>query len=167
MPSLRTSYNLWPVYNRQLIEAIRPLSPNEVRLAPGPERWPLWAVAGHLACQRVFWLADFAGVPGKESTPFLDAASNCPGDDDLENVLEADRLVRALETTFVLIERCLDSWTIESLSEEIVRNWPNGETWRRERGNVIQRVFAHDLSHIAEMNETLAAAGRPAVNLWQ
>ncbi|MGE3076752.1 MAG: DinB family protein [Dehalococcoidia bacterium] len=167
MPSIRSSYDLWPICNAQLRAAVRPLTPDQVRLSPAAGRWPLWAVVGHLACQRVFWLSDFAGVPGRESTPFLNAASDCPGDDDLENVLEAEQLVHALDSTFSIVERCLDTWTIDSLPEEIVRNWPNGETWTRGRGNVIQRVFAHDISHVAEVNETLTAAGLPPVDLWQ
>jgi hypothetical protein len=30
----------------------------------------------------------------------------------------------------------------------------------------IQRVFAHDISHIAELNEALGIAGLPQVDLW-
>jgi hypothetical protein len=32
---------------------------------------------------------------------------------------------------------------------------------------VIQRVFAHDVYHIAEVNETLSNAGLPQINLWR
>ena len=34
------------------------------------------------------------------------------------------------------------------------------------RGWVIQRVFAHDISHIAEVNETLSRNGLPLIDLW-
>ena len=47
----------------------------------------MWATVGHLACQRVFWLCDFAGDPGAETTPFTNAVYHCPGDDDLDHVL--------------------------------------------------------------------------------
>ena len=31
---------------------------------------------------------------------------------------------------------------------------------------ILQRVFAHDISHIAELNEALGIAGLPQVDLW-
>ena len=34
------------------------------------------------------------------------------------------------------------------------------------RGAVIQRVFAHDVWHAAELNEALAGAGLPPVVFW-
>jgi hypothetical protein len=167
MMSIRPAFSLWPTYNDRLREAVGRLTPEQVRLAPEEGRWPIWAVVGHLACQRVFGLCDFAGEPGKEATPFPNAAFNCPGDDDLANVLECDQLVDALESTFGIVERCLDTWTIESLSEVIARSWPNGETRRQTRGRILQRSLAHDISHIAEVNETLGKFGLQRVDLWE
>jgi hypothetical protein len=34
------------------------------------------------------------------------------------------------------------------------------------RGSVIQRVFAHDVYHCAELNEMLATLGLPLVDFW-
>jgi hypothetical protein len=34
------------------------------------------------------------------------------------------------------------------------------------RGAVIQRVFSHDVYHVAEQNETLGRAGLPQVDPW-
>ncbi len=51
------------------------------------------------------------------------------------------------------------------LVEEIRRpEW--GEEWVHARGAVIQRVFAHDIWHVAEVNEALTAAGLPLIDLW-
>ena len=125
----------------------------------------MWATVGHAACQRVFWLCDFAGEPGAETTRFTDAGNNCPGDDDLENVLDAGQLVEALESTFRIVEGCLDRWTLEMLDEEI-RRPDYGPDWVHLRGSVIQRVFSHDVWHCAELNETLGRAGLPLIDLW-
>ena len=134
-------------------------------MRPSPERWPLWATIGHAACQRVFWLCDFAGASGAETTPFTSAANNCPGDDDLEHILSATTLATALDSTFAIVESCLDRWTLEILEEEI-RHPEWGGSWTQTRGFAIQRVFAHDVSHITELNETLGAHGLPQVDLW-
>jgi len=34
------------------------------------------------------------------------------------------------------------------------------------RGAVIQRVFAHDIYHSAELNESLGTAGLPLIDFW-
>ena len=141
------------------------MSEEQLAIQPSPERWPLWATVGHTACQRVFWLCDFAGEPGAETTPFTNAGNNCPGDDDLEHVLSSGQLVDALDSTFRIVERCLDQWTLESLAVVLRRpEWD--ESWVHSRGSVIQRVFAHDVYHIAELNESLGTAGLAQVDLW-
>jgi hypothetical protein len=113
--SIRPAYSNWPKHNQRLLEAIAGLNDEQLALRPTPERWPMWATVGHAACQRVFWLCDFAGEPGAETTRFTDAGHNCPGDDDLDNVLDAGQLVEALDSTFRIVESCLDRWTLEML----------------------------------------------------
>ena len=163
--TIRQAYSNWPQYNSRLIGVVVAMSAAQLAIRPSPERWPIWATVGHTACQRVFWLCDFAGEPGAGTTPFTDAGNNCPGDDDLENVLSAGQLVQALESTFRIVERCLDRWTLDSLAEELRReDWD--ETWVHSRGSVIQRVFAHDVYHTAELNETLGSAGLAQIDLW-
>ena len=163
--TIRPAYGMWPQHNRRLRDVVAGLTAEQLAIRPSPERWPIWATVGHLACQRVFWLCDFAGEPGAQTTPFTNAGNDCPGDDDLEHVLGAGQLVTALDSTFRIVEGCLDRWTVDMLAEEIRRpEWD--ESWVHSRGAVIQRVFAHDIYHCAELNETLGLAGLPQVSLW-
>lgn len=164
-PAIRPAFDGWPEINRRLREAVRGLTVEQLAMRPGPDRWPLWATVGHAACQRVFWLCDFAGEPGAETTGFTNAAWSCPGDDDLDHPLDAAELVEALDTTFAIVERCLGGWTLPMLADEI-RHPEWGEGWVKTRGGVIQRVFAHDIWHIAEVNEILTAAGLPPIDPW-
>src|SRR5207247_8955271 len=120
-PTIRPGYSSGPKYNKRLRDAVAALSDEQLAIRPSPERWPMWATIGHTACQRVFWLCDFAGEPGAETTRFTDAGHNCPGDDDLDNVLNAEALVEALHSTFRIVERCLDRWTLEMLDEVLRR----------------------------------------------
>ena len=163
--TIRPAYSTWPKYNLRLHDAVAALTDEQLAIQPSPERWPLWATVGHLACQRVFWLCDFGGEPGADTTPFTNATYNCPGDDDLEHVLSATALAEALESTFRIVERCLDSWTTDMLDEEI-RHPEWDDSWTHTRGWVIQRVFSHDVYHTAELNEALGIAGLPQVDLW-
>jgi len=163
--TIRPAYSQWPRYNRILRETVVGL-PDEVLVRrPGPDRWPVWATIGHLACQRVFWLCDFAGQPGAAATPFPNAAYDCPGDDDLEHMLDGAALDHALEATFGVVEPCLDSWTLDRL-DEVIRHPDWGDGWEHSRGSVLQRVFLHDAFHTAEVNEVLGAAGLPLVDPW-
>ena len=163
--TIRPAYSNWPRYNQAIRDVVRAMTVEQLALRPSPGRWPLWATVGHLACQRVFWLCDFAGEPGAETTRFTNAANDCPGDDDLENVLSSDALVEALDSTFRIVERCLDRWTLDMLAEEIRRE-DYGPDWVHLRGSVVQRVFSHDVYHIAELNETLGSAELPQIDLW-
>ena len=164
MTTIRPAYSTWPKINRRLRDVVATMTGEQLALR-SPERWPLWASIGDTACQRVFWLCDFAGEPGAQTTRFTNAAYDCPGDDDLEHVLSADALVEALDSTFVIVESCLDRWTLEMLGEEIRHpEWPG--SWVHIRGAVIQRVFSDDVYHIAEPNETLGVHGLPQVDLW-
>ena len=163
--TIRPAYSMWPQYNRRLRDIVAGLTAEQLAMRPSPERWPIWATVGHTACQRVFWLCDFAGEPGAQTTPFTNAGNDCPGDDDLVHVLSAGQLAAALDSTFRIIEACLDRWTVDMLAEEIRRpEWD--ESWVHSRGAVIQRVFAHDIYHCAELNEALGLAGLPQVDLW-
>ncbi|MGZ5294839.1 MAG: DinB family protein [Actinomycetota bacterium] len=163
--SIRPAFSVWPHYDQRLREVVAGLTVEQLAFRPSSERWPLWATIGHTACQRVFWLCDFAGEPGAETTRFTNAAYDCPGDDDLEQVLDPEQLAEALSSTFRIVEGCLDRWTPGVLDEDIRRE-DFGEEWVHTRGWVIQRVFSHDVYHCAELNEAFAASRLPQIDLW-
>ena len=164
-PTIRPAYSKWPDYNQRFRDIVAGLTDEQLALKPAPERWPIWATIGHAACQRVFWLCDFAGEAGADTTRFTNAGYDCPGDDDLENVLNAEQLTEALDSTFRIIEGCLDRWTLEML-DEVLRRPEWDDSWVHTRGSVIQRVFSHDVYHVADVNGVLGAAGLPQVDLW-
>lgn len=141
------------------------MTDEQLAIRTSADGWPLWAIIGHAACQRVFWLCDFAGEPGADTTPFTNAGYNCPGDDDLEHVLSANQLVEALDSTFRIVDRCLDTWSFEMV-EEVLRRPAWDDSWVHTRGAVLQRVFSHDVYHIADINGVLGAHGLPQVDLW-
>ena len=164
-PIIRPAYSNWPRYQANLRDAVARLTPEQLAIQPTPERWPLWATIGHLACQRVSWLCGFLNEPGGDTTPFPDALYRCPGDEYLEPAISAPELVLGLESTFRVIEGVLERTTLSSMDELIVRDF-EGDVWRHTRGSVIQRVFVHDVTHIEELNETFSRAGLPMISLW-
>ena len=165
MTAASAAHPTWELLNRRLEEAITPLDDAQLARTVGPDRWPLWAVVGHLACQRVFWLCDFAGEPGADTTPFTNAAWSCPGDEDLVNVMNADQLVAALKATYAIVDRALAGWPADSLDEVIDRS-DLEVGWKHSRGFVLERVHVHDLWHAAEASEILTAMGLPPIDPW-
>ncbi len=161
---VRAAYSNWPRYNRQLRDAVSGLTVSQLGIRPAADRWPIWASVGHTACQRVSWLCGFAGESGAAATPFPDALYRCPGDEYLEPAMTGLQLAEALDSTFMIVEHVLDTWTLDMLGEEIRRTWQ--EEMAYTRGSIIQRVFGHDIWHAAELNETLAANGLPQIDFW-
>jgi hypothetical protein len=166
--TLRAIFPSWPDHNRRLRDRVAGLSEAELAIVPGPGRWPLWATVGHLACQRVFWLCDFAREPGAAASPFPDAGFNCPGDDDLETVWSSAQLVDALDRTFAIVDGALDTWTVESLEEIIDHSQDWGDPGRvHARGWLLQRGLSHDVWHTAEISDALSAAGLQPIEFWE
>ncbi len=158
--TIRVAYPKWPYYNKQLRAVVAGLSAEQLAIQPTPERWPLWASIGHLACQRVFGLCVVAGEPGAETTRFTNSAWDCPGDDDLEHVLGVDELVEALDSTFRIVEGCLDRWTPDMLAE-VIRHDDWGDREARTRGASHLAVLRpRRLAHHGAQRDALA--GRPA-----
>ena len=62
--------------------------------------------------------------------------------------LDGVALAGALDSSFRIIERCLDHWTWDLLAEEVrLRPEDGGPDWVHTRGWVLQRVFSHDVYH--------------------
>ncbi len=163
--TIRAFYDRWPQYNRRLIEAIASLTDEQLAIRPSPEHWPIWAIVGHLAGTRVYWLCAVAGEPGYESTPW-------PGlpeegwEDDLAHPRSAAELVGALETTFAIIDRLLDAWTPEMLTEEFERFYRD-ERQVHSRTSILQRLLTHDAYHDGELALALGSHDLAPVYIWR
>jgi uncharacterized damage-inducible protein DinB len=163
-PTIRAAYDMWPQYNRRLGDVVAGMTAEQLLVRPAPERWPVWATVGHTAGMRVYWLCDIIGEPGAETTPF----ANCGGigwEDDLEHPRSATELVEALDSSFRIVEACLDRWTMDQLGDEIVREH-RGQRQVHTRCSILQRIFTHDAYHCGELSQTLGIAGLPQIDLW-
>jgi uncharacterized damage-inducible protein DinB len=156
---------MWPQYNRRLREVIAAMTDEQLAIRPSPDRWPIWATVGHTAGARAYWLCDVMGVPGAETTPFP-PGSEAGWEDDLDHPRSAEELAIALDSTFALIDGCLDRWTPQMLDDRVEREYL-GVTQVHTRGSVLQRLFSHDAYHCGELSQTLGIAGLPQIDLWR
>jgi uncharacterized damage-inducible protein DinB len=163
--SIRRFYDRWPQYNRRMTEVVGAMTDDQLAIRPAPERWPIWATVGHTAAARTYWLCAVVGEPGAETTPWADP--NADGwEDDLDHPRSAGELVRALDTTFAIIEGCLDRWTPETLDEVIERQY-GGRVQVHSRASILQRLLTHEAYHCGELSQTLGIRDLPQIDLWR
>ncbi len=168
--SLRPFYADWAGYNRRTMEGLLRLTPEELSLPvpairdSGADPWPIWAVAGHTAAVRVFWLCDVFGEPGAEGTPF---AGDTPGwEDDLTTPRTAEEVAGAFESTWAVIEGCLRRWTPAMLQEVVRRDEAGRPPELHTRQSILLRMISHEAYHLGEINLTLGSNGREPIDPW-
>lgn len=167
--SLDSYYGEWALYNNLVIEALYRMSTEELALrAPGGDAtssttWPIWAIAGHTAGVRVFWLCDVMGLPGAKSTPFQ--AGGAGWEDDLAHPRSAEELVTAWATTWAIIENALATWT-PAILDEIVAAGPGDAAPHFTRRSLLLRLITHEAYHVGEIAVIQSVHGRPQIDLW-
>jgi uncharacterized damage-inducible protein DinB len=157
-------YEGWHLLNESLVSALAPLSAEQLALPIGSPTWPIWASASHLAGARVYWLCHIFKEPGAQTTPFTDP-TGLGWEDDLTHPRSADELVDALTSSWKIVERCLATWTLETIDQEV----------HRTRGSIVQvhtrqsvliRLITHDSFHSGEISLVLGSNGLGAIDPW-
>jgi uncharacterized damage-inducible protein DinB len=164
--SIAGLYRLWAQYNSRLVEAIRPLTDEQLKLRISPQHLPIWGLAAHTAGTRVYWLCGVFKEKGAETTPFIDPLSGFGWEDQPDRPRSADELVGALESSWRIVEGCLQRWTISMLDEEFTRE-SGGNTQVHTRQGVLMRMLTHDAFHAGEISQLLGAHGLGEIDLWR
>ena len=163
--SIRRFYDRWPQYNRRLREIVAEMTQEQLAIRPAPERDPIWATVGHTVAARTYWLCGVVGEPGAGTTPWPDP--NGEGwEDHLDHPRSAAELVWAIDTTWAIVEGCLDRWTPESLDETIERRYAD-QVQVHSRSSILQRLLTHEAYHCGELSQTLGIHGLPQIDLWR
>ena len=164
-PSIRHLYADWTQYRSRLVDGIRDLTGEQLAIAAGPGQAPIWVLAAHCAGVRVFWLCGILGESGAETTPFPDPWADVGWEDDIEHPRSAEELVWALELTGAIIERALDTWTLDDLGVEFPRTYGDAVQLHTRR-SILLRLMSHDAFHSGEISQLLGVHGLPAIDLW-
>lgn len=149
-----------------MVAAVRDLTESQLAIRLGPYDWPIWAVVGHDAGARTYWLCGILGELGADRTPFQDPLATEGWEDDLDHPRSADELVWAMESSFAIVDHVLDTWSPDQLGEEIERPF-GGSIQLHTRGSILQRLLTHDAWHAAEVSDALAANKLPDIDLWR
>ena len=168
--TIEAAYGDWRLYNALVVEALGRMSTGELALrARGDDpasstHWPIWAIAGHTAGTRVYWLCDVMGAPGAEATPFPDAAST-GWEDELDHPRTAGELVMAWTSTWAIAEGVLRDWTPATLDEVVERAREN-RVEHFTRRSLLLRLITHEAYHVGEIALIQGIHGRSQIDLW-
>ena len=170
--SIRPFYADWAGYNRRTVDGLRRLTPEDLALrvpadrgAGAEEHWPIWAIAGHAAGTRTYWLCQVFGEPGAVGTPF-DDPGGLGWEDDLDHPRGAEELASAWESTWRVIESCLERWTVDSLEQTARRTKASGAVEVHTRQSILLRLINHEAYHLGEINLALGSNGREPIDPW-
>jgi uncharacterized damage-inducible protein DinB len=159
-------YGHWAVYNRLIADHLRSLPPDTLALTAGgaSNHWPIWAIAGHTAGARTYWLCDVLGEPGKEGTPFADQG-DLGWEDDLSTPRSGAELADAFAATWHVVAAALARWTPEMLDQPMPRRGSSG-LQHHTRRSIVLRLITHEAYHAGEIALIEGIHGRTQLDLW-
>jgi uncharacterized damage-inducible protein DinB len=164
--TIRAAYDMWPQYNRRLRDVVAAMTDEQLAIRASAGGLPIWATVGHTAAMRAYWLCDVVGEPGADTTPFADDGGTIDWADDLDHPRGADELVDGLDSTFGIVEGCLDRWTPEMLTDVIERRY-DGTVQLHTRSSILQRLLTHEAYHCGQLSQTLGIHDLPQIDLWR
>ncbi len=163
--SLAAVYQGWGGFQRNLLNAIAPLSPAQLALAVAPTHWPIGMVVQHILNDRIWWFQLWMGEGGSEVASFMRWEEEQAG----QSMHSSAELVSGLEATWDMIAGTLNRWTVADLGyifeppatlsdEERKIFGPN------TRQEIIFHTLRHDIHHGGEL--ALGMGGYHLPTIW-
>jgi len=158
--TLTAFYSGWERYQCLLVDALSPLSDEQLALSAAPDLWPIWQLAAHIIAARVWWFHRVLGEGSADLAPLQE------WDDDGQPLRNAGELVSGLEATWRLIAARLALWTPADLDTTFSRPRPHPRANEvLTRRWILWHIVEHDLHHGGELSLTLGIHGLAAPDL--
>jgi uncharacterized damage-inducible protein DinB len=164
--SLATVYHGWDRYQRDLLNAIAPLSPEQLALPVAPSHWPIGMLVQHILNDRIWWFHLWMG----EGSPEVAAFMHWEEEEEGRSVHLADELAAGLEATWGMIEGALARWTVADLAQVFEPPASLTEAERAifgpsTRQEIIFHVLRHDIHHGGEL--AVGMGGHQFPTIWR
>jgi uncharacterized damage-inducible protein DinB len=168
--SLQNIFEGWDGYHQSLVNAVNPLSPEQLNWRPAEKFFTVGELVRHISLGRLTWLLRM-GAP--ESVEVANQISDWQRDSDgNRNIVEESiaitdqpiELVRWLDITWQIIENLFSEWRIADLWRTYQHTW-NGKVYCVSRQWTIWRVMNHDIHHGGELSLMLGLQGIEAFEL--
>lgn len=149
---LAVVYQGWDRFQRDLLKAVAPLSPEQLALPVAPTHWPIGMLVQHILNDRIWWFNLWMG----EGSPEVAAFMHWEEEQEGRSVHSAAELVAGLEATWGMIEGPLARWTVADLGHVFDPPATLTEAERRifgpsTRQEIIFHVLRHDMHHGGEL----------------
>lgn len=158
-PELSAFYNGWAERQRQLLDALRPLSPEQMQLRPAPGEWAIWQLAANMAGGRLYWLCF---ILGEDDLGNGDLFRDGGWEDTPDHPRTAKEIIDAFERTWTVVQACIARWSLADLNNEVTRR----DWWGRDitvsPGWVLWRLMSHEVHHSSEIALALRINGLPS-----
>ncbi len=156
--SVATFYPGWETYQKLLVNAITPLTAEQLQLRAAPHLWSVSILLRHIVGARVGWFHEWMG----EGDASLEKYANW--DDEVDAHPTASELAQGLAETWQMIDSALQRWTTADMGQLFHNPWrPNRPD--RSRQWIIWHVLEHDIHHGGEVSLILGANGVAALDL--
>jgi uncharacterized damage-inducible protein DinB len=147
---LATVYQGWDAYERDLLKAVAPLSPEQWMLPVAPHHWPIARLVQHIVADRMWW---FYGWMGEGSA---EVGALAHWDEKGQPVRSGAELVAGLEATWAVIEQSLACSTVADLGHVFEPPSTLTEAERKifgpsTRQEISFHVLRHDIHHGGEL----------------
>ena len=147
---LAVVYQGWDTYQRDLLKAVAPLTPEQWALPAAPHHWPIARIVQHIVADRVWWFHGWMG----EGSPEVGALARW--DEEGQPLRSPAELVAGLEATWGVIEAALARWTVADLGHVFDPPATLSEAEREAFGSctrqwIIWHLLRHDIHHGGEL----------------
>ena len=158
--TLTAIYRGWETYQGYLIQALTPLSNEQLQLGVAPSLWPISRIARHIIAARVYWYHAILRMGDPEIFKPMQTW------DDFEvPVRSASDIIGGLRTTWKLMQDAIASWSTADLESSISRRRSDGTEETLTRQWIIWHVIEHDVHHGGEISIALGANGLTGLDL--
>jgi uncharacterized damage-inducible protein DinB len=156
--TLNEIYAGWEHYQSHLIEALAPLTPDQLALQAAPHLRSIGVLAAHIIGARARWFKNFLNEGGDDLLPLT------PYGRPTQPTPTAAELVSGLQLTWRVTKSALDRWSADDLAEVLTHTY-GSETDTFSRRWVIWHLIEHDLHHGGELFYSLGMNGLPTPDI--
>jgi len=161
---LASVFEGWDGYRQSIINAVSPLTAEQLRWCPAPHLRSVGEIVRHIALGSINWFLRMDAPGSREIAKYIEAWDEDPHgnryivEDAIEIADQASELTRWLEDSRRMINQSLETWTVEELCKTYHHTW-RGNTYAISRQWTIWRIMAHDLHHGGEFVLMLGIQG--------